>query len=157
MQLIPQATHGVVSGQPSFFRHAFGDTYQDFEKILLMPHHFIFNRQWFEEGEGKPKLEEFQSEFSRLSDSDRNELLSLVSSTDARNFELLPTVAESSAVRKILQFYVPMDKSQEALIWNAPRATAAVPDDERVEDAGLNEDAEQISTLAAADYVEITA
>jgi len=157
MQLILQATHGVVSGQPSFFRHAFGDTYQEFEKILLMPHHFIFNRQWFEEGDGKPELEEFKAEFSRLGNSDRDELLSLVSSTDARNFELLPTIAESSAVRRILQFYVPMDKNQEALIWNAPRPAAAVPDEERVEDAGLNDDAERASTLAASDYVEITA
>jgi hypothetical protein len=157
MQLILQATHGVVSGQPSFFRHAFGDTYQEFENILLMPHHFIFNRHWFEEGDGKPELEEFKGEFSRLANSDRDELLSLVSSTDARNFEMLPTIAESSAVRKILQFYVPMDKSQEALIWNAPRPAAAVPDEERVEDAGLNEDADRASTLAASDYVEITA
>ena len=157
MQLILQATHGVVSGQPSFFRNAFGDTYEDYEKILLMPHHFIFNRQWFKEGAGKPELEAFQGEFSRLTDSDRDELLSLVSSTDARNFELLPTVAESSAVRRILQFYIPMDKDQEAMIWNAPRAAAAVPDDERVEDAGLNEDVEQAPMLAALDYVEITA
>lgn len=157
MQLILQATHGVVSGQPSFFRHAFGDTYRDFENILLMPHHFIFNRQWFEERDGKPELEEFNSKFSRLTDSDRAELLSLVSSTDARNFELLPQLAESSAVRSILRFYIPMDKAQEALIWNAPRAAATVPDDERVEDAGLNEDAERPSTLLASDYVEITA
>jgi hypothetical protein len=157
MQLILQATHGVVSGQPSFFRHAFGDTCQQFEDILLMPHHFIFNRQWFEEGEGKPEWEAFKSDFARLTTGDRAELLGLVSSCDARHFAQLPTIAESSAVGRILQFYIPMDKAQEALIWNAPRPAATVPDDERVEDAGLNEDAELASTLAASDYVEITA
>lgn len=156
MQLILQATHGVVSGQPSFFRHAFGDTFQDFENILLMPHHFIFNRQWFEDGAGKPELEAFKLEFARLSDADRAELLELVSSCDARHFELLSALAESSAVRKILQFYIPMDKSQEALIWNSFKPAATVPDDERVEDAGLNEDAEFGTTLTASDYVEIT-
>ena len=146
MQLILQATHGVVSGQPSFFRHAFGDTYQEFENILLMPHYFIFNRQWFEEGGGKPEWEAFKLEFARLSDGDRAELLGcLVSSCDARHFELLQTIAESSAVRRILQFYIPMDKTQEALIWSTPRPAATVPDDERVEDAGLNEDAELAS------------
>jgi len=156
MQLILQATHGVVSGQPSFFRHAFGDTFQEFENILLMPHNFIFNRQWFEDGAGKPELEAFKADFARLTDVDRAELLGLVSSCDARHFELLPTLAESSAVRRILQFYIPMDKSKEALIWNSPKPVATVPDEERVEDAGLNEDAEFASTLAASDYVEIT-
>ena len=34
MQLILQATHGVVSGAPSFFRRAFGDTCEEFERIL---------------------------------------------------------------------------------------------------------------------------
>ena len=96
-------------------------------------------------------------EFARLSDGDRAELLGLLSSRDARHFEMLPTIAESSAVRRILQFYIPMDKTQEALIWSTPRPAATVPDDERVEDAGLNEDAELASTLAASDYVEITA
>jgi hypothetical protein len=50
-----------------------------------------------------------------------------------------------------------MDKEQEAQIWNTPRAAAVVPDEERVEDAGLNEDAESSSTLSASNYVEITA
>jgi hypothetical protein len=50
-----------------------------------------------------------------------------------------------------------MDKDQEALIWNSPRVAAIVPDDERVEDAGLNEDAESSATLRTSNYVEITA
>ena len=45
MQIILQATHGVVSGSPTFFKHAFGDTFEDFERILLLPHDFIFNRE----------------------------------------------------------------------------------------------------------------
>ena len=31
MQVILQATHGIVSGAPDFFRKAFGDTYEEFE------------------------------------------------------------------------------------------------------------------------------
>lgn len=157
MQLILQATHGVVSGQPTFFRRAFGDTYHDFDRILLMPHHFIFNRDWFEHHGGRAEWEEFKVQFSRLSENDRTELLSLVSSTDPRNFATLPETASSSAVRSILEFYIPMDKDQEALIWNTPRPAAVVPDEERVEDAGLNEDIETGSTITASDYVEITA
>ena len=151
MQLILQATHGVVSGQPTFFKRAFGDSFQDFERILLMPHHFIFNRDWFEHHEGKGEFEQFTAQFSRLSVTDRSELLSLLSSVDARHFERLAESAESSAVSDILSFYVPMDKEQEALIWSAPRRASEVADEERVEDAGLNDETEMNS------YVEITA
>jgi hypothetical protein len=44
-----------------------------------------------------------------------------------------------------------MDKEKEAMIWNTPRPAPEVADDERVEDAGLAEDAE------AQNYVEISA
>ena len=44
MQVILQATHGIVSGAPDFFRMAYGDTYEEFESILLRPHHFIFQQ-----------------------------------------------------------------------------------------------------------------
>ena len=151
MQLILQATHGVVSGQPTFFKRAFGDSFEDFERILLMPHNFIFNRDWFEHHGGKPEFEEFVSQFSRLSLGERTELLALLSSVDARYFGQLREAASSSAVANILSFYVPMDKEKEALIWNTPRGTPEVSDEERVEDAGLNEDAEANS------YVEISA
>ena len=40
MQIILQATHGVVSGQPEFFGRAFGEDAKKFDDILLMPHHF---------------------------------------------------------------------------------------------------------------------
>ena len=32
MQIILQATHGIVSGAPQYFRKAFGDTYQEFDE-----------------------------------------------------------------------------------------------------------------------------
>jgi hypothetical protein len=151
MQLILQATHGVVSGEPIFFKRAFGDSFGDFERILLMPHHFIFNRDWFEHQDGKPEFDEFTAQFNRLTVSERAELLSLLSSVDARHFERLSGLAESSAVSNILSFYLPMDKSQEAMIWSAPKRSPEIVDEERVEDAGLNEDAEADS------YVEISA
>jgi hypothetical protein len=151
MQLVLQATHGVVSGEPSFFKRAFGDSYQDFERILLMPHHFIFNRDWFEHGGGKAEFEEFAGLFNRLTKTDREELLSLLSSVDARYFSQLSESASSSAISGVLSFYVPLGKEQEAKIWNAPRLSPEVADEERVEDAGLNEDAE------AQHYVEISA
>ena len=56
MQLILQATHGVVSGDPAFFKRAFGDTQNEFADLLMRPHHFIFNRDWFDYQDGKAQL-----------------------------------------------------------------------------------------------------
>ena len=42
MQLILQATHGVVSGAPTFFRRAFGASAEDFQALLLRQHHALF-------------------------------------------------------------------------------------------------------------------
>jgi len=151
MQLILQATHGVVSGQPTFFKRAFGDSLQEYERILLMPHHFIFNRDWFEHHGGKPEFEEFTAQFVRLTAGEKQELLSLLSSVDPRNFNTLHENASSSNLAEILRFYVPMEKEKEALIWNTPRPAPEIADDERVEDAGLTDNSEVQS------YMEISA
>ena len=154
MQLILQATHGVVSGQPTFFKRAFGDSYDDFERILLLPHHFIFNRDWYENHGGKSEYEEFTVQFSKLSSIEKGELLSLLSSTDPRGFHGLSVQAKANPVRNILRFYVPLGKSDEALIWKSPRIAMAVPDDERVEDAGLNENLPDTHGLDVLNLVE---
>jgi hypothetical protein len=141
MQLILQATHGVVSGAPTFFKRAFGESYSEFEDILLRPHHFIFNREWYEHLGGKGEFDEFRSEFCRLSESDRLELTALLSSVGPKEFAFLPTQTANSRVRKILPFYKPLPKSDESRIWalQKERVVLALPDDERVEDAGLGE------------------
>src|SRR5437868_13210166 len=75
MQIILQATHGVVSGAPEFFKRAFGNSNQDFESILLRPHHFIFNREWYEHLDGRETFEEYNSEVLALSSDEKRELL----------------------------------------------------------------------------------
>lgn len=144
MQLVLQATHGVVSGAPAFFKRAFGDTYQDFEDILLRPHHFIFNRDWYEHLAGKSEFEEFTNAFKQLSSSDKTELLKLLSSVDPRNIVHLPKQTTDSRLRKILSFYQPISKEEEARIWALQKSIdqTPVPEDERVEDAGLSDPSE---------------
>ena len=145
MQLILQATHGVVSGEPSFFKRAFGDTVQEFEDLLLRPHHFIFNRDWYEIHDGSPQFAEYLREFGKLSIAERAELLGLISSVDPRELRGQLKLATTSGVKSIMRHYVPLGKGQEAEIWARQRAmkqqdhpSIIVPDDERVEDAGLN-------------------
>lgn len=144
MQLILQATHGVVSGNPTFFNRAFGESAEDFERILLLPHHFIFNRDWYEHLSGRAELEEYGREFARLTDSERTDLLLMLSSCDPRYFSRLVHQSKSPHIQKILRYYVPLAKGKEEEIWGKQRVpeslAADVPDDERVEDAGLLED-----------------
>lgn len=144
MQLILQATHGVVSGAPAFFKKAFGDSYSEFNDILLRPHHFIFNRQWYERFGGKSEFDEFASQFHRLTDSDRRELLALLSSVEPRDIKGLPERTCNPQVRQIIPFYALPSKAQEAQIWELQKTHLAsmIPDDERVEDAGLDGDEE---------------
>lgn len=143
MQLILQATHGVVSGEPDFFSRAFGGSLHEFQDLLLRPHHQIFNREWYEFGGGRGDHLDFHRAFRKLSESDRAELVALLSSCDPRDFRLLPKNATSSAVKRILPFYIPLSKDAEVAIWaerHAQSATLSVAEDERVEDAGLDAD-----------------
>ena len=146
LQLILQATHGVVSGAPVFFKRAFGGSAGEFEALLLRPHQFIFNREWFENRGGQQRYEAFEREFRRLSESQRQDLTHLLSSCDPRHIKHLPLRTADSDLKRILKFYVPMSKKAEAEIWEKqkkhkkPSLIPFVPEDERVEDAGLNDE-----------------
>jgi hypothetical protein len=145
MQMILQATHGVVSGAPAFFKRAFGDSVEAFEELLLRPHHYIFNREWYERFKGRAEFEEYQNVFCKLGRSQRCELLNLLSSCEPRHTKRLTSAVSDSGIKRILPYYVSLSKSREAEIWAAKKAAVGeavlpeVPDDERVEDAGLNE------------------
>lgn len=145
MQLILQATHGVVSGEPTFFKRAFGDTIDEFEDLLMRPHHFIFNRDWYEVHGGRAQFSEYQKEFKKLSGSDRAELLGLIARVDPRDLRHQLKLATASRVKSIMKHYLPLTKDEEAEIWAQHRVikrqddpSIIVPDEERVEDAGLN-------------------
>lgn len=144
MQIVLQATHGVVSGNPTFFKRAFGDTVEEFENILLRPHHYIFNRDWYEGMEGRPQFDDYLSKASRLSASEKAELLSLLSSSEPRKFAALASKTANANLRDVLQHYVPPPKAEEVRIWEKQKSIkksndSPLPEDELVEDAGLNE------------------
>ena len=146
MQIILQATHGVVSGAPSFFRRAFGDTYEEFENILFLPHDYIFNRDWFERRDPEQRLPAFQAGFGTLDGDERAELIELLSSCGPGEFADLAKKASTSRLRLVLPFYVPLSGEERQTIWSEQRTLArrgpvhdlGLADDERVEDAGLD-------------------
>lgn len=147
MQLILQATHGIVSGSPSYFKRAFGDNSESFRDLLLRPQHFLFNRAWYETFEGRAEFDEFDTHFRRLSETDRSELAFILSSHQPAEFVSLSGKATSSAVNRVLPFYVSPVRAELVRIWEAMKAKPAqtffdaesVPEDELVEDAGLQE------------------
>jgi hypothetical protein len=146
VQIILQATHGIVSGAPKFFKTAFGDTFEEFESILIRPHHFIFNRYWYDFYEGKPELDEFKSQFSKLSFSERTELFEFLNDHVKNDYHVAIKSVSSGPLRDILHFYLPLPREIEAKIWQAQKELRdanlgeyLVPDDELVEDAGLND------------------
>jgi hypothetical protein len=156
MQIILQATHGIVSGEPTFFKRAFGDTVQEYERILLMPHDFIFNRDWYERFDKEEELYVYQAELDKLGSSEQGELLFLLSSCDPREFAGLARLATTQKVKNILRFYVPVPKARLFEIWAKQKALirefsdSVPPEDELVEDAGLQADDELITVPARA-------
>ena len=142
MQLILQATHGVVSGEPEFFRIAFGSSVAEFEELLLRPHRFIFNRQWYERGPGKPELDEYRTAIESLPTDSRRLLASKLSSVEPRFIGSLSAAADSASMRTILSFYRPFQRGEEQKIWAYQRLhprimTDRPAEDEMVEDADL--------------------
>jgi hypothetical protein len=114
-----------------------------------MPHDFIFNREWYDRFGGHAQLEEFRSEFDRLKPYEQKELLGLLSSCDPKDFVTLSVKATTARLRRILHFYLPVSKEDLSLIWQNSKALTresatneGPAEDERVEDAGLDQEAE---------------
>jgi hypothetical protein len=148
MQIILLATHGIVSGTPDYFKRAFGDTTDEFESILLHPHDYIFNREWYERHDGRQELYEYREGMEKLTLDDRAELVALLSSCDPRNFVNLRSQTLNDRIKRVLPFYVPKAKDELLNIWARQKAIGrtamevVMADDERVEDAGLDQDIE---------------
>jgi hypothetical protein len=148
MQIVLQATHGIVSGSPEYFKRAFGDTYQEFEDILLRPHHFIFNREWYEQLGGRPTFAEYKTLLRRLSPAQRNELLGTLCGAQLHEYKAVHARLRDRSLRDVLAFYLPLPREEEEGIWaevkrlreETVRRYGTLPDDERVEDAGLQDD-----------------
>jgi hypothetical protein len=112
----------------------------------------IFHRHWYERHEGRPELDEFRSALSRLSVSERAELIAFLSERNpaeyARELTDLPR-----ALQRVVHFHIPPTKLQEAEISAIQRARLRgqpVPDvrlshEEIVEDAGLDDDVEIVA------------
>ena len=146
MQVVLQATRGIVSGAPDFFRTAYGDTFEEFEGILLRPHHYIFNRFWYERFGGRAEFESFRTAMDALSVDERTELLGFLCDSDRNNYLRDLGMLSAGRLREAARYFVPITKTEELRIWEKRKHLQVeelnvnlVPDDERVEDATLTD------------------
>lgn len=154
-QIMLQATHGVVSGSQEFFFRAFGANYEEFERLLSLPHAFIFHRDFYECGEGRPVFDEYTELLRRLSTAQRIELIGLLSAalqTRPQREGFLKLASDKSVsylIRQLIPFH--------AINTNAPKVTdialafpeltpdPMLPEPEAlVEDAGLFESLDEL-------------
>ena len=154
-QIMLQATRGLVSGNPAFFRRAYGEDRIAFERLLSQPHAFIFHREHYEYGNGRPILDEYEASRRRLSKSQEQDLIRYLAgpSTTApglprghyRKLSCDSTV--DPAIRSVLHFHT-LDTGDRLGLKEAsvlPAFAQLNPDpalpaeDEYVEDAGLND------------------
>ena len=151
-QIMLQATRGIVSGNPSFFARAYGEDSHEFERLLRLPHAFIFYREYYENGPGRPVRDEYEALRRRLSESQEQDLIHLLSGpTDGRGLlrknyrRLADDRSLAPLVRKILEFHI-LD-TKESGKTKAHKILPLFPElnpdpampakDEVVEDAGL--------------------
>ena len=151
-QIILQATRGVVSGNPAFFKHAFGDTREEFETLLSMPHHMIRHRSYYDFGEGKAKKEQYRSLVDSMTESQRHDLLECLAQITSSGLHQLGGMISTqpdNKVKKILTFHRPLGEEEEEYIRDKTRSAKlssfgnaidpALSEDEYIEDAGLYE------------------
>lgn len=149
-QIMLQATHGVVSGSEKFFQRAFGSSFEEFERLLALPHAFIFQRDFFEHGEGRSLLDEYQVLLQRLSPSERIELIALLSDillVSPRREAYLALVSDTSvspSIRELARFHAIDTRAAKvtdiAQVFPELVPGELLPDSEiAIEDAGLFE------------------
>lgn len=145
IQIILQATHGIASGSPSFFRNAFGASHEEFEALLLRPHHYTFNRAWYEQYGGKADLDDYESQVAKLSESEREQLIEVLCSHKKSEYRGAIDGIKGANIRRVMEHFIPLPHDKEREIWNFAKemrkskldAPDSLPKDERVEDAGL--------------------
>lgn len=147
-QVMLQATRGVVSGNPEFFFFAFGSSVENFMQLLILPHEFIFKRNHYFLSEGQPILDEYNVALKKLTENQKHHLITLLSlihdpkAAGNRIQKIDNLIADSTIdnqVRKLLRYYRTYGAATTKISNPFEHKGIFVPDEEKVEDAGLYE------------------
>ena len=154
-QIMLQATHGIVSGNPEFFLRAYGQDTIAFEYLLSLPHGFIFHREHFESGEGSAIRDEYENARRHLSKSQEDELISLLSipiqkgcSKETHYERVLVDHCRDPAISEVLRFHQLDTKHRPSAgtltLFPESNPDPVLPEEELVEDAGLYDDQDDL-------------
>ena len=149
-QIMLQATRGIVSGNSSFFDHAYGGSVAEFEHLLTLPHAFIFHRAHYEEGgPGHGVLQEYHAQRRALSSAQKEELFAILGGPGEAPVSPRAYYRSQAAncidplLRRVLRYHI-LDTghrlSEEEVLSAFSRIcpeTLTPPEEEVVEDAGL--------------------
>ncbi len=150
-QIMLQATHGVVSGNPEFFMRAYGQNEGDFLRLLSFPHAFIFHRDYFELGEGRGIREEYEAIINGMTDSQLQDLNAILDGrpnprrpNEKKLLELAEDRSLDSQVRSAIRYHAvttkngfdPESRGRHTLV-GPPSEHTDLGIDAFVEDAGL--------------------
>lgn len=152
-QIMLQATHGVVSGNPSFFSRAYGNSVSEFEQLLSYPHAFIFHRNFYETGAGSGLLAEFEALRRKLTPTEMEDYITILSQSLVASSHLrlrharFGEVRTSSRVMELLKYHaistrqpVSYESYHEMPLFDLHETGIVMPSqEEMVEDAGLYE------------------
>ena len=150
-QIMLQATHGIVSGTPAFFRRAYGQDRDEFQRLLSLPHAFLFNRDHFEFGEGKGHRDEYEALQRHMSENQARELTALLAGPPnakrlgekrfadmAKDRSLDPTIREAMRFHAMSTKYdTAQDNQPQQTVLGSASDHTTLGEDEIVEDAGL--------------------
>jgi len=108
IQCILLATHGLVSPNPKFIEHAFGETYEKFFEILSMPDRYIIYREHY----GKDGARDWKRQYRRLAPDQKTELLDILEKLNAAPRERPQRIASlKRPFRSIIEHYYPGGKT----------------------------------------------
>ena len=110
----------------------------------------------------KPEFDDFNSKMSKLSEDERTELKEYLSSRHKRDYKLDLNELTPGALRDSAAFFIPLPLPEERKIWAAQKKRRVedlnaylVPEDERVEDAGLTDESYQPANKVASNVNKI--
>ena len=104
IQCVLLATRGLVSPNPDFIRHAFGETFEDFLEILSMPDRYIVYREHY----ANDGAADWKREFGRLSGDKKDELLKILQDLNSAPRERPQKLSKLEyPFRSIIEHYYP--------------------------------------------------
>lgn len=124
IQCVLLATRGLVSPNPDFVRHAFGETFEGFLEVLSMPDRYIIYREHY----ANDGAADWGREFRRLTGDQREDLLATLQDLNSAPRERPEKISKlRQPLRSIMEHYYPGGQT-------APRT----PPDEELAQQGVS-------------------